>query len=229
MTFRFMIVTGALTLMATGCTHMKEIEPVAIRTQRHSPVRLHAYDWPKTADNRPPENLKNILILPPFGLENPDVQRAFQDRLFSCAQRRFQTPLRLVSSNSAYAPYITGENLVRNDGSLNTSELAFIGALMNCTHVIFPVIREYRPYHPQRIDIQLVLINSGHAKICAELSTVLSASDADVANCFLEYGKANKVQSENKAGQIFNIKSPAAFQDFVADICVTVMADELSL
>ncbi len=226
---RLKILTGILAILASGCTHLKEVEPVQINTRLHSPVRLHIYDWPEAAENRPPAGVKNILILPPFGIDNPDVQRAFQDRLFSCAQRRFKTPLRLVSNNTVYAPYITGENLMRNDGSLNTSEVAFIGALMNCTHVIFPIIRDYRPYHPQRIDIHLTLINSGHAKICAELSTVLSASDSDVANCFLKYSQANKVQDKNAVGQTFNIKSPSAFQDFVADMCITVMAEELSL
>ncbi len=217
------------TVLLVGCAHVKKNKPIKIRTDQNSPMRMHIYDWPEKPGKDAPRYVERILLLPPLGIEDPGARRRFHEQLYSGAQRRFTTPIKLVQPGSAYAPYIDDSNLMRNDGSLDVGEVAFIGALMNCTHVICPYVRDLKPYHPQRIDISLMVVNSGTGKVCAEFSGVFDARESDVFDYFMQYIKAHKSKKESKDDLGFKIKSPAAFQGFVADMCGTIMADRLSL
>ncbi|MDF7806395.1 hypothetical protein P4E94_03025 [Pontiellaceae bacterium B12219] len=215
-------------VLASGCSHFKKNKPLKINTDQNSPLRMHVYDWNehKTDSVNPADQ---ILLLPPLGIEARDLKTDFYHHLYSGAQRRFSSPLKVIRPDSAYAPYIEDSNLMRNDGSLDIGEVAFLGALMNCKYVICPNIRELKPYHPQRIDISLLLINSGTGKICAEFAGVFDAKNRDIYDYFIEYSNAHKSKNESKDDLGFKIKSPAAFQGFVSDMCGTVMADRLSL
>lgn len=217
------------TVLFVGCAHVKKNKPIKIRTDQHSPVRMHVYDWPEKSNKDDQTHVKRILLLPPLGIEDPDTRRRFHEQLYSAAQRRFTIPIKIIQPGSAYTPYINDSNLVRNDGTLDGGEVAFIGALMNCSHIICPEIRDFRPYHPQRIDFRLLVINSGTGKTCAEFSSVLDARERDVSDYFLQYSTTHKGQTENKDDLLFKIKSPAAFLGFVTDLCTTVMAERLSL
>ena len=229
MIHRGLTLACSLSLLAGGCAHIKKSEPILVDTAQHSPVRMHVYEWPEKARKNEPTPRKRILILPPLGIDSPEVQRNFHQQLYSAAQRRFTTPLKIVLSNSAYAPYIDEDNLMRNDGTVNVAEVAIVGGLMNCSHVILPYVKEIRPYHPQRIDIQLIVIHSGADKVSAELSSVFDARESDVFRYFAQYSKSNGDSSKNEEDLRLKIKSPAAFQAFVADLCCTVMADRLHL
>jgi hypothetical protein len=214
-------------VLTGGCTHFKKIKPMEINTDQNSPLRMHVYDWNEHQADFADAN--QILILPPLGIEDRNLQTDFYHQLYSGAQRRFASPLKVIRPDSAYAPYIEDSNLMRNDGSLDIGEVAFLGALMNCSYVICPNVRELKPYHPQRIDISLLLINSGTGKICAEFTGVFDATNSDIYDYFIQYSNAHKGEKESKDDLGFKIKSPAAFQGFVSDMCGTVMADRLSL
>lgn len=230
MILRLLAMACTLGLITSGCSS-KKIKPMKINTEQNSAVRMHVYDWPEQTQKMTPGTVgvEQILILPPLGIEDLDLQQSFLQQLYGAAQRRFATPLKTVQVNSAYAPYISDNNLMRNDGSLDVGEVAFIGALMNCSHVICPYVRELKAYHPQRIDIRLMVVNIGTGKVCAEFSGVFDARENDVFDYFMEYSKAHKSKKERVDDLGFKIKSPAAFQSFVADMCSTVMADRLSL
>ncbi|MDZ8117244.1 hypothetical protein P9H32_01285 [Pontiella sp. NLcol2] len=216
-----------LVVLTAGCTHLKNNKPIEINTDQNSPLRMHVYDWNK--DQPDSVNANQILLLPPLGIEDQNLQTDFYHHLYGGAQRRFASSLKIIRPDSAYAPYIEDRNLMRNDGSLDLKEVAFLGALMNCTYVICPNVREMIPYHPQRIDISLLLINSGTGKICAEFAGVFDAKNRDIYDYFIEYSNAHKSENESKDDLGFKIKSPAAYQAFVSDMCGTVMADRLSL
>jgi len=219
-----------LAILATaGCSHISQNKPLKISTRQHSPVRKYVYDWPERSKKDRENGVGTILLLPPLGIEDPAQQHRFQEELYSAARRRFVSQLQTVMADSAYAPYVGASNLVRPDGSLDITEVAFLGALMDCNYVICPYARDFRPYHPQRIDIQMLVVNSGHAKVCAEFSGVLDAAERDTKDYFLEYSKTHKGRNESTDDLFFKLKSPAAFQAFVADMCATVMAEELSL
>lgn len=233
MNLRLLMLFSAISLLSSGCMTTNKVKPIKISTDQNSPVRIHVYDWPEKhaakGSKERPLFLKRILILPPLGLEDPNKQRDFHEKLYSAAQRRFKTPLKLVMADSSYAPYVTKNNLVKNDGTINAAEVAFIGALMNSSHVICPYIREMKPYHPQRIDINLMLIEAGTGKVCAEFTGVLDARESDIFDYFIEFSKMHKTDKESTDDLRFRIKSPNAFQAFTADMCCTVMAERLSL
>ncbi|MDF7801346.1 hypothetical protein P4C99_17845 [Pontiellaceae bacterium B1224] len=221
-----------LVLLTGGCTHVPKNEPIKINIDQNSPVRMHVYDWTTEPEKENKNTIvvnKQILILPPLGIDDTKQQDAFYRQLYGGAQRRFATPFKVIRPDSAYAPYIADNNLMRNDGSLDIGEIAFLGALMNCTHVICPNVRELNPYHPQRIDLSLIIINSGSSKVCAELTAVFDAKESDVFDYFIQYSTNHKQENESKDDLGFKIKSPVAFQGFVADMCTTVIADKLSL
>ncbi|QBG47412.1 hypothetical protein EGM51_08405 [Verrucomicrobia bacterium S94] len=230
MILRTWALTGLTILLTGGCTHFGNNKPLKINTEQNSSMRMHVYDWDAQESAENSNNAaKQILVLPPLGMDNSDMKTAFYHQLYSGAQRRLASPLKIIRPDSAYAPYIADSNLIRNDGSLDIGEIAFIGSLMNCAYVICPNVHEIKPYHPQRIDIDLLFISSGTGKICAEFSGVFDAKNRDIYDYFIEYSDTNKRSNESKDDQAFKIKSPAAFQGFVADMCGTVMADRLSL
>jgi len=222
---RILFTACALSLLTSGCAYFQKNKPIRISTDQNSPVRMYVYE--KSIKKAKETELNQILILPPLGIDDPHVQRRFQQQLYSAAQRRFTTPLAIVLADSAYKPYIEESNLVRNDGLLNIEEVAIIGALMNCSYVICPYIRELKPYHPQRIDIRIVVVNAGNGKVSAELSSVFDARENDIFDYFIEHCESRKNPDESKDDLGLKIKSPAAFQAFVADMCSTVMAARL--
>lgn len=214
--------------MCGGCAYFNKNKPISINTQQNSPIRIQIYNWPQTGKNRQVDK-KHILLLPPLGIDHPDQRQRFYQHLYSGSLRRFSTPTKIIKPDSAYAPYVEDKNLIRSDGSLDIGEAAYIGALMNCSYVICPHVRELKPYHPQRIDIHLVLINTVTDEVCAEFSGVFDARESDIYEYFIEYSNARKGKNESKDDLGFKIKSPTAFQGFVSDMCGTVMAEKLSL
>jgi hypothetical protein len=206
--------------MTSGCT-TKKITPLNVNTKQHSPVRLHIYEKPD------PAHINQILILPPLGISDPGIRNRFHLTLYGAAQRRFTAPVKLIMADSAYSPYVEENNLLLSDGTINLEEVSIIGNLMNTSYVICPFVRELKPYHPQRIDIRLIVVDAALSKECVELSSVFDAQDNDVLDYFMEYSESHKNKSESTDDLVFKIKSPAAFQAFVADMCTSVMADKL--
>jgi len=229
MTLRALSFFCALISLTSGCAMHKSALP-KITTDQHSLVRLHRLHWPEKTDplGRPAQ-LKNILLLPPLGIKDSETQRKLQQHLYSATQRHFYTPIKMVLADSSYAPYISKKNLIFDDGTINIEEIAFIGTLMNSSHILFPYVRELKPYHPQLLDIQLMLIDANTGKICAELTSVFDARESDVRTHFINYCMRQKNEQEPSDIQHFKIKSPDTFQAFVSEMCSAVMADELSL
>lgn len=170
-----------------------------------------------------------ILLLPPMGAARPDVRRTFQQQLFSSAQRHFKAPIQLAAADSAYADYLSESNLMRPDGSLNLPEIASIGRLMKTSHVVCPSIREFRPYHPQKISLSITVVQVETGKITAELSGIFDANDPIVQNCFRDYRNDNKTKDSSPNDLRIDLRSPALFQTFVSDTCCTQMANQLPL
>ena len=217
---RTLAITCMLGLLTSGC-RTQTIAPLSVNTTQHSPVRMHVYDSPD------PLYINKVLLLPPLGLENPDERDRLQKTLYSAAQRRFTVPINMISSDSAYAPYTDESNLICSDGTINLDEISIIGNLMNTVYVICPYVRELKPYHPQRIDIKILVIDASKNQLCAELSSVFDAQDNDTFDYFMEYSQSHKNKGESYDDLTFRIKSPAAFQAFVADMCSSVMAEKL--
>ncbi len=217
---RILVIACLTGLMTSGC-RTKRIAPLNVSTKQHSPVRMHIYE------KLDPEQISQLLILPPLGIDNPEERTRFHRTLYRAAQRRFKAPVKLVITDSAYAPYVEKDNLLLNDGTINLEEISIIGKLMNTSYVICPYVRELKPYHPQRIDIRLVVVNTDKGSIAAEISGVFDAQDNDVIDYFMKYGESHKNKTESKDDLSFKIKSPAAFQAFVADMCTSVMVDKL--
>ena len=207
--------------LLTGCAHTQTSNSVEVETGLHSPVRMHVYENFNLTD------VRGLLLLPPLGLDDPEQQSLFHEQLYRASLRRFSIPIKEIPPNSAYAPYITEGNLLRSDGTLNLKEIAIIGNLMGATYVICPHVRSMRIYHPQCIDLRIVVINARTDTICAELSGVFDAQDRDVVEYFNQFCKANKKEPEEETDLSFRLKSPSTFQAFAADMSSTVLAKQL--
>ncbi|MBN2164478.1 MAG: hypothetical protein JXR25_04875 [Pontiellaceae bacterium] len=207
--------------LLTGCAHTTTSTLVEIETERHSPIRMHKYD------NFDPTIINGLLLLPPLGMEDETQRSRFHEQLSRAMLRRFSTPVKEIAPDSAYAPYITGGNLLLSDGTLNLKEIAIIGNLMGASYVICPHVRSIRIYHPQCIDLRIVVINARTDTVCAELSAVFDAQDRDVVEYFNEFCKANKKEPEEETDLSFRLKSPSTFQAFAADTSSTVLAEKL--
>lgn len=99
---------------------------------------------------------------------------------------------------------------------------------MGCSYVVCPLVRELRPYHPQNIHLEIIVIKVNTGKVCAELSGIFDARDQDVMDYFIRFCEANKARPEDPEDLAFRIKSPTTFQSFVADLSNSVLADKLA-
>jgi hypothetical protein len=212
----------SILLLLNGCALLKPSpKRITMDTSQHAPVRIHI-SQPIQA-----EDLKRILLIPPMGDISAEIQEQLHRRLFSSAQRHFMTPIRTVSADSAYAPYIAENNLMASDGTLNLQEIVILGRLMNTTHVMCPFILEARPYHPQRINIHITVIDITTAEAPVELSAVFDASEEDIRDTFYEFAKMHKRGDEIKKDLELQIHSPAMFQAFATDVLCNVLAEKL--
>ncbi len=203
--------------LLTGCTGtLNSLE----HNRSNSPVQIYM------APNKLAE-VKQTLLLPPLGVKNTALRKGLQQQLFSGARRHFTHPLQLVSPESAYANYITEQNLINSDGTLNVSEIVMIGQLMNASHIICPQFQQIRPYHPQKIALSITVVETESGQVSVELSAIFDATERDVREWFSTYSKQHRTNSETKEDLLLKLRSPAAFQAFVSDKCFTMLGERL--
>ena len=166
-------------------------------------------------------------MLPPLGIKDSATRKQIEQKLFQGARRHFINPLKTVNPNSAYANYISEKNLMNSDGTLNISEVVVVGQLMNVSHVICPIFKEIRPYHPQRISLQLTVIDTRTGETPAELSGVFDLRDQDIQDWFERYQKRLGNNDINDDTIRQNSHSPNEFQSFISDSCFELLSDSL--
>lgn len=214
------LATAALCMLAillAGCATNPITE---VSSSPHSPVRIYLAPGTET-------NVQQTLLLPPLGISDLTESETIQQQLYSSARRHFAKPIRTVSKDSAYASYITERNLMNSDGTLNATEVVMIGKLMNATHVICPVFKEIKPYYPQKIILSITIVNTETGDTPAELSGVFDARESDVRDWFEDYSKRHKSKRETSDDLRMKLRSPAAFQAFVSDICFSMLGERL--
>ena len=214
---RAMAAAGLLALFLTGCATPETTPVPAIP---HSPVRVYISENTLT-------NVQQTLLLPPMGIDDPLTRDRLQQQLFSSARRHFAKPLRVVSPGSAYSNYITERNLMNSDGTLNAPEVVMIGTLMNATHVICPIFEEIRPYSPQKITLNITIVDTETGQTPGELSAVFDARESDIREWFMDYSFRHKADGETEDDLNMKLRSPAEFQAFISDICFSMLAERL--
>lgn len=223
MNTRLIPLTSLAALILSGCVHIERNTPVEINTEVNSPVRI------QMNENRfSTYGLDQFLLLPPLGIEDKNLSTSFHSALSAAMKRRLTTPLRIIEPDGAYAPYLDEQNLIFSDGTINATEVAIIGKLMACDYVICPYIIEFRPYHPQRISIRLLVVCTETQRMCAEITGVFDVSDNQIFDYFVTYNNANGFKGDPEDLR-FKIKSPAVFQAFTADLCSTIVAEKLEM
>lgn len=206
----------ALTLISTGCSHLKQ-QPKVIEPGVKSPVRLVIHEGMLSNE------LTEILLLPPIGVENKIQSDQFNAAISAAMRKHLVTPIRMIQPEGAYAPYLREKNLIHSDGTINATEAAIIGELMGCDYIICPYVTVLRPYPPQRISLRFLIVCTQTRRMCAELSGEFNADDPDTYDYFVDYNIASGYNGDLDDLR-FKIKSPAAFQAFTADACSSVIA-----
>ncbi len=167
--------------------------------------------------------IRDLLLLPPVGEAPGDIVREFPLLLWQELQQVLAGAVRMPRPGGVYVQYADVNNLVSDHGLVNTEELARIGFLAGASHVLLPKIVDYRPYHPQRITMELLLLRVVDQSVVMVIVGSLDASEQRVlmaADSYLRHRKATPYDTENLD---MLLRSPRAFTGFAMHEVVLVL------
>jgi len=165
-------------------------------------------------DRAGPLPIERLLLTPPVG----DVPHLLSEVLLGNLRQELQQVLpgvvHIPEDRGAYAPYVTVDNLVSEDGRPVLEELARVGGLAGASHVLFIRLHEFRPYPPQRIFMEWTLLDVRTRTLVLGLIGGMDASEQTVlvaADQFLRERRALPYTSESLD---FLLRSPREYSKF---------------
>lgn len=165
-------------------------------------------------DRAAPLRIERLLLTPPVG----DVPHVLSESLLMSLRQELQQVLpgivQVPEPRGSYAAYVTGENLVSDDGRPVLEELARVGGLAGASHVLFIRLHEFRPYPPQRIFMEWTLMDVRTQTLTLGLIGGIDASEQTVlvaADRFLRERRALPYTSESLD---FLLRSPREYSSF---------------
>jgi hypothetical protein len=170
-----------------------------------------------------PLPIRDLLLLPPVGDAPMDVVREFPLLQWQELQQVLMGVVRMPRPGGPYVQYAGTSNLMGSNGRIDVEELFRIGLLAGASHVLLPVIVDYRPYHPQRITMEWVLLQVANRSVSMIVVGAIDASEQRVliaADAYLRHRKASPYDSSSLD---MLLRSPRAFTGFAMHEAVAAL------
>ena len=161
------------------------------------------------------EEIGDLLLLPPIGVFPDDIAREFPVLLWQELQQILAGVVRMPRAGGVYVQYAGGNNLVSDHGGVNLEELGRIGMFAGASHVLLPIIVDYRPYHPQRITMEWLLMQVSRQSVVLTVVGTLDASEQRVLLAADSYLRSRKATPYDTGSLDMLLRSPRAFTGFV--------------
>ena len=128
-----------------------------------------------------------MLMLPPYGKVPSPNRLDFQHNLLQ--EMRNYLPVRVISINKdgSFSDYLDRENILLAGNIIDAREAARIGTLSGATHVICPIINEFRAYPPLVLSLTLHVVDCKLSKNVAEINANFDCKEQQVVMALSEY------------------------------------------
>jgi len=165
-----------------------------------------------------------ILILPPIGRIPDDNRMTLYNNI--CREAGNYLPGRIVKLNEdeRLREYLSADNIAGMSDSFNTHEIAKLGYLFSADHVIATYISEFRPYHPQIINIHMAVVQTEKNRAVVELTAFLDAGEQQVLLAMSDYLQSRRARKFDFQNLDIMLNSPAEYGSFAATLCLKAIA-----
>jgi len=171
--------------------------------------------------------IDNLLLLPAVG----DLPEELIDGMLLTVWQELQQIIPgsviMPRERGRFAAYTTTANLLGDDGRPAVQEIIQIGRVTGSSHVLLPRIRDYRPYHPQRIVMEWMLFDVKRGQMVLLMVGNMDASEQRVlvaADAYLRQRKAKEYSSSNLD---MMLRSPRDFNGFAMAQAVSALKGKL--
>ena len=207
------IAAGGLAV-AVGCTTAtpRDFKSISFRQNEYFRVQ---FLLPEEVVERPIP-VDSLLLLPPVGLADEEQATLLMLSIWQELQQILPGIVRTPRRDGPYVPYIGASNLMMDDGRLNEEELERIGRLAGTSHLLVARVINYRPYHPQSIIMEWVLLDVAKKQPVLIMAGSLDAAEQKVLNAAGNYVN-NRRSEPTSAGSVdVLLRSPREYSRFAA-------------
>lgn len=207
------VLGAGLMALSGGCMTggtTRDFENVAYRPTEHFRVQ---FLLPEGTVDRPVP-IDNLLILQPVGRMTDEQSRLLLLSIWQELQQSLPGIVRTPEIDGLYAPYTSAENLMRDDGRIDEAELERIGRLAGASHLLIARVINYRPYPPQSIIMEWILLDVQRKQKVLILAGAMDAAEQKVQAAAVNY-TYNRRSDPNAAGNVDVIlRSPREYYRF---------------
>ena len=127
-----------------------------------------------------PVPVESLLLLPPVGMATEEQSELLLLTAWQELQQNLPGVVRTPRVDGLYAPYTRAANLMKDDGRVDEAELERIGRLAASSHLLFMRVIQYRPYHPQSLIMEWILLDVKTRKPVLVLAGAMDAAEQKV-------------------------------------------------
>ena len=162
-----------------------------------------------------PVQIASLLLLPPVGFESEEQSTQWMLAMWQELQQNLPGIVRTPRDEGPYTPYTSARNLLMDDGRIDGDELERIGRLAGASHLLLARIISYRPYPPQSIIMEWILLDVKEKQPVLILAGAMDASEQKVLSAANNY--VNNRRSDPSASGSLEVllRSPREYSRFV--------------
>ncbi len=216
------VMLAVTALIVAGCAHSgrtRNFSQVGYRPTEHFRVQFLLPE----GDLEKPVPIEQLLLLPPFGLASEAQSRMFYLSIWQELQQVLPGIVRSPRDDGPFGQYTTAGNLIMDDGRINEEELERIGRLAAASHLLVVRFVDYRPYHPQRVIMEWMLLDVKSRSTVLVVSGSLDAAERQVVNAVDYYIRSRRPVSQTSPDLDVTLRSPRQYSAFVAAASVDAL------
>ncbi len=170
---------------------------------------------------------EQILFVPVLGTMPEELKPIINDNFYQEIRNYVPARTFTVSDDSANAEYLSKKNLIGTGDMINTTEIARLGSIFEATDVLVIFIRNLRPYPPQVLSFQLVMVNTASTEIRLKIDGTFDASEQQVVLALADHMQSRRARKFDAQNLDVMLQSPKEFSSFVASYTSHALAREL--
>lgn len=163
-----------------------------------------------------PVQITSLLLLPPVGFESEEQSMQWMLAIWQELQQNLPGIVRTPRRDGPYTPYTSEHNLLMDDGRIDGDELERIGRLAGASHLLFPRIINYRPYPPQSIIMEWILLDVKEKQSVLILAGAMDASEQKVLIAAQHYVNNRRSDPSTSGSLEVLLRSPREYSRFVS-------------
>jgi hypothetical protein len=207
---------------ATGCStwgNKRDFSGQSSRPTDHFRVQFLV---PEEIAQRPIA-VGSLLLLEPVGMVDAKQSQTLMMAIWQELQQLLPGLVRSPRQGGPFAPYTSGANLTMDDGRLNEAELERIGRLAGASHLLIARVISYRPYHPQSLIMEWILLDVAQRRAVLVMAGALDATEQKVLMAAENYVRSRRSDPSASSGLDVMLRSPREFCRFGAALATDAL------